>query len=591
VLRGRFERNRDVGLYADGAGTALDLTDVTVSETRSAEASRYLGRGLNIQAGAQVTLLRGRFDANREHGVFIASAGTIATLEDLTVTGTRSRESDRNYGRGLEATAGAQVTCRRALFEENRDAGIMAGLLGTRLVLVDTAVANTLGLESDGSNGLGLQIQSGADVEVTRGRFSGNRFEGIGVNGSTLSLDQVTVRDTASRSSDQLGGIGLFAYSGSQLTLTGGLFENNRTVGVFVSEAGTAADLSDLTVRDTQSDQTDQDHGRGLEVQEGARASCTRCLLERNRYAGIAAFSPGTVLDLTDVTVRDTRGRSLDLSDGYGLLVHPGTGITLTRGLFERNHTLGIFVVGPDVDLQMTDLTVRETQSQESDQMFGRGLEIHQGARVSIHRAVFARNRETALFAYHAGTYLQIEDLIVLDTQGSDEDLRLGRGLTLGGLAQARVTRGLFQQNREIGIALYDSAGITLDQVSVRQTLPRECSLLPPQDGRNCIGEAFGTGLVVYQSSVAELSGVEISDSAMAGLQIVSLGRVSGQGLTLRNNPIGVNIQDPPSGYDFLEQVSDLVMEGNAINFDTTFLTVPDLAGDLANDQQQGWQQ
>jgi hypothetical protein len=52
-----------------------------------------------------------------------------------------------------------------------------------------------------------------------------------------------------------------------------------------------------------------------------------------------------------------------------------------------------------------------------------------------------------------------------------------------------------------------------------------------------------------------------------------------------------VNIQDPPSGYDFLEQVSDLVMEGNAINFDTTFLTVPDLAGDLANDQQQGWQQ
>ena len=273
------------------------------------------------------------------------------------------------------------------------------------------------------------------------------------------------------------------------------------------------------------------------------------------------------------------------------MLVHAGTEITLTRGLFESNRTLGIFVVGPDVTMELTDLTVRETQSQDSDQSFGRGLEIHKGARVTVNRAVFARNRETAIFAYHAGTYLQIEDIIVLDTQGSDEDLHLGRGLTLGGLAQASITGGLFQQNREIGIALYDAASITLDQVSVRQTLERECSLLPPQDERNCIGEAFGTGLVVSQSSTAVLAGVELSDSAMAGLQIVYAGHVSGQGLTLRNNPIGVNIQDPPSGYDFFEEVTDLVMEDNAINFDTTFLLVPDLVGDLEEDQQGGWQE
>jgi len=591
VLRGRFQRNRDVGIYADGEGTQIDLTDVTVFETQSAEADRSLGRGLNVQEGAEITVLRGRFDQNREHGVFIASAGTVATLEDLIVSGTRSRESDLTYGRGLEATAGAQVTCRRALFDQNRDSGIMAGLSGTRLVLEDTTVSDTRGLESDDANGLGLQIQTGAEVTVTRGSFSGNRFEGIGVNGSTLVLDQVTVSGTVGRDSDQLGGIGLFAYNGSRVTLTGGLFENNRTVGVFVSDAGTTADLFDLTVRDTQSEQSSQDHGRGLEVQEGARAGCTRCRLERNRYAGIAAFHAGTVLELTDVSVLDTRGRSLDLSDGYGMLIHPGTETTITRGLFEGNHTLGIFVVGPDVSLTATDLIVRETRSQESDLSFGRGLEIHHAAQVTMNRAVFARNREAAIFAYHAGAYLQIEDLIVLDTQAAEADLLLGRGLVLGGRAQASITRGLFQQNRELGIALYDSASLTLDQVSIRQTLERECSLLPPQDERNCIGAAVGSGLMVYQSSTAALSGVEISDSAMAGLQIVSQGHVSGQGLTLRSNPIGVNIQDPLPDYDFFEEVSDLVMEDNAINFDTTLLTIPDLAGDLEDDQQQGWQE
>jgi hypothetical protein len=77
----------------------------------------------------------------------------------------------------------------------------------------------------------------------------------------------------------------------------------------------------------------------------------------------------------------------------------------------------------------------------------------------------------------------------------------------------------------------------------------------------------------------------------MAGLQIAQLGTVSGQGLTLRNNPIGVNIQDVPPDYDFLEAVADLMMKDNAINFDSTHLLVPDLVGDLEEDQQGGWEE
>jgi hypothetical protein len=68
---------------------------------------------------------------------------------------------------------------------------------------------------------------------------------------------------------------------------------------------------------------------------------------------------------------------------------------------------------------------------------------------------------------------------------------------------------------------------------------------------------------------------VETVRSALAGVQLARVGAMEGQGLSIRENPIGVNLQDTPVGYDFFDRVDDLWMSENGINFDSRFMGVP----------------
>ena len=87
-----------------------------------------------------------------------------------------------------------------------------------------------------------------------------------------------------------------------------------------------------------------------------------------------------------------------------------------------------------------------------------------------------------------------------------------------------------------------------------------------------------GTGVVAVGSAGISMRGSEIIGSRLAGLQLSRFGTVAGHGLAIRNNPIGVNIQDVPEGYDFFEAVDGFLMEGNQVNFDYSDLPVPDPA-------------
>ena len=85
-----------------------------------------------------------------------------------------------------------------------------------------------------------------------------------------------------------------------------------------------------------------------------------------------------------------------------------------------------------------------------------------------------------------------------------------------------------------------------------------------------------GMGLVAVLGATVSITGVEVADSTMAGLQLVRLGSLAGQSLAILNNPIGVNIQDVPDGYEFFDAVTGLFMEGNQVNYDYSELPVPD---------------
>jgi hypothetical protein len=181
----------------------------------------------------------------------------------------------------------------------------------------------------------------------------------------------------------------------------------------------------------------------------------------------------------------------------------------------------------------------------------------------------------------NAGTTLALEDVEVGETHSrqaqSDRYLRFGRGLDVETGARVTVLRGLFDRNRETSVvAMGEETVLDLEHVMVRDSLPAECADLPAEDPDSCADFGGGTGIGAYGGAEVTIASVATQTAALAGLQIATGSSVAGQGLEIRGNPIGVNVQDAKEGYDFFEAVTGVLMEDNAVNYDTQSLYVPE---------------
>ena len=91
---------------------------------------------------------------------------------------------------------------------------------------------------------------------------------------TVFTLDDAVIMDTQSRDADMTIGVGLQVQAGARVDLTRGLLERNRNAGITLTDTGTTAGLVDLVVRETQSQQVDGVNGEGLWMLDGADADC-----------------------------------------------------------------------------------------------------------------------------------------------------------------------------------------------------------------------------------------------------------------------------------------------------------------------------
>jgi hypothetical protein len=444
--------------------------------------------------------------------------------------------------------------------------------------LEDVVVRRTLFTEHDLLGGWGLFAGGGADLSVTRGLFEENHDLAVYISqaGTQAVLEDVTAQDTESEQSSGTFGLGLLVDRGAQASVSRGIFARNRSEGIRALDQNTFLQLHDVEIRETRGRESDNIHGMGLWITEGATAEVSRALLERNTYAGILATEPGTSVSLEDITVKDTRGSQANLSGGEGLWVGWEASVSLSRGWFENNRYVGIYCGMAGSELTIEDVTVIGTLGQESDGDRGYGMAAADGGRIVLQRGRFEDNHSIGIGAGRVGTSMSLSDVVVRGTRSREWDLWLGRGMEVNMGAEATVSNGLFETNRDVGIIVFSpGTRATLKQVIVRDTLQRECA-----GGGGpfpCEGFGHGTGLGVFGEAHVELEGVEIETSHLAGLQLAVQGTAAGLGLALRGNPIGINIQNTPEGYDFFDSVKGLLMEDNQTNFDTTELPIPDL--------------
>ncbi len=444
-------------------------------------------------------------------------------------------------------------------------------------------VVRDINPDRDGTSGRGLIVQAGGTVELERGVFERNRDTSISAYGAGTSVvaRDVAVRDTLSRASDQTWGNGLHVQDGAHVELTRAVIEESREAGIQVMLSGASLDLVDVVVRDSLGSDLDDDDGRGIGVELGARARLTRCVFERNRKYGVFVINPETALEMTDVVVRDTRHWLREDSVGLGLAVYGGGRCTATRSLIARNELMGALVEGEGSMLALTDVIVSGTRPREMNGDGGRGLFVTAGGQVDIVRALFDGNSEISIVVESAGSHLLMTDATVRDTQPSPIERHWGRGLAVTLGARAEVSRSLFEGNRELTISVYrPDTVLVLTDVSVLDTLERACAV------DTCAGDGAGIGIGAYWGGHVDASRFLITRSALCGIQL-AYGRESGSvedpplgTMDLRDGevshqPVGANVHD--ADFDLDRLMDNVLYLDNGTNLDMDVLPVPEM--------------
>lgn len=537
VRRSLLAGNRELGVFV-AIEAALLMENSVVRDTKSRASDRAFGRGLTVQQGARAEVRRSVLAGNRELGVFVATEAALV-MEDSVVRDTQSRLLDGAFGVGLGVRRGAQAEVRRSVFELNRSFGVDVEGARTQLVIEDSVVRNTQSQASDGTFGSGLQVQSGARAEVRRSLFLSNRTVGLVVaSDAELIMADTVVRDTQSRASDGAFGRGLQVENGARAEVRRSVFARNREFGVVVTRPDAALVLEDAVVRETRSGELDDAVGGGLFVSFGARAEVQRSVFSRNRHAGVLV-SDDAELMMADAVVRDTQSRASDGEFGRGLDLQLGARAEVRRSLFLRNRAGGVLVAQPRTELMMEDAVVRDTQSRASDGASGRGLTVQQGARAEVRRSIFDRNRQSGVLVSDAETQLAIEDAVVRDTQSQESDGRHGVGLAVQGGARAEVGRSVFARNQEFGVLAVEATA-TLTDVSVDTVRLPSCF----DAIATCLGAASGV-VGSGETATVTLRRVQVSGAAQCGIYVDVGAALDGMEVVLADNGVGACFFDP----------------------------------------------
>lgn len=369
LTRAVLREHRLDGALIGGAGSLLDATDLVVSDNLWQESDERGGGAIDVGTGARAVLTRVTLERNRTSGIHVYDTSTQVEATDLVVRDTLSRQADTATGTAIVVDDEAHMVLTRAAFLRNRENAIDVRDPGTELVATDVTVQDTRPSEASGDAGAGLLVMGGARVELERGRFTRSRAAGMiaFAPDTVLVATDVVVEETGAQESDGLLGFGLWVADGASVELLRAAFEGNRAAGIYAHDEGAVLVAQDVGIRDTLERESDDGFGVALYVGAGASVDLQRGSFERNRYAGIQVS--GATLAAEDLVVRDTASRVRDGVAGYGLLATAGGVATCTRASFETNRAAGVlalFGVGAfgHAEVTLEDTVVTGTQEQ-----------------------------------------------------------------------------------------------------------------------------------------------------------------------------------------------------------------------------------
>ncbi len=430
--------NTDVGVYAEAAGTVVDLRRVAILDT----VPDFFGEGgqaLLVRDGASVHAEACDIAGNHGSSVQFRGAGAEGTFLDVTIEDTQLNGVEMG-GYGVEVYDGAHFEAESCRIHRSANVGVLVTDPGTEVRLVDVVVSDTRPDEW-GLFGDGIVVDLGATLSAEGCSIERNSESGVSVmtEGSSVRLVDVVIRDTLPTGLGEYGH-GVHADAGTRLMAADCLLEGNHGAGISATGSEAYVELEGVTIRDTQPEASGE-YGLAVEVYSGAELRASNCEFVSATTLGLAVVDEGSRADLRDCVIAGTRRNRLD-AGGYGVQVDSGGRLTLERSLLASNVEVGVMVEGPGSVVELRGVRIEDTQRPSSG-LYGCGLLVHEGAEARAEDLTVVGSSGAGVLVLDEGSTLHLDGSVIERTTGSaSRHGMVAPGLTVQGGARLEA-RGL----------------------------------------------------------------------------------------------------------------------------------------------------
>jgi hypothetical protein len=374
------------------------------------------------------------------------------------------------------------------------------------LVVSDNTDVTAEEVQVRDTGGQGVFLDDRASATLTRVRVEGATDAGVFSWGSGVQITESVIRGTFPLANDVMG-TGIYAIcwpapvNCGAVDVSRSIIEGNRDVGVAL--VGVPAAIEASVIRNTLPRAADGWFGRGINAMcDPDLNSCptivvTGSLVASNRSLGI--HFEGVDGTVTGTVVRDTMHRQGDGAGGRGINAQCHLGLntcgrlTVVGSLVAGNRDMGIFAMGVDADIEGT--LVRDTLSQQSDGMGGRGIagecnhHLNVCGRLNVSDSLVIRNRDLGIRAM--GVQAAIQGSVVRDTLPQSGDQLNGMGIRSDCLIEAgicgsiNVSRSVVANNSQMGISIM-GGDASIEASVVKDTQPTPAGFFGRGVGASC---------------------------------------------------------------------------------------------------------
>ena len=351
-----------------------------------------------------------------------------------------------------------------------------------------------------GCNGMGIHVQL-AHVAVRDSLIANNRYTGIMLVGAKGTFDNMVIRETSHRKSDNEGGAGIAAFvyekKGSTLIVNASLLDGNKICGI--EAFGSSIKVSQSVIRNTMCRESDGHLGMGIlasidwDTRKSSTLTVDDSVIAANHYAGIVLQSAvgtvqRTVVKSTEADSTQQTGRGIDASL-FGDPQYPST-LKVIDSLVVNNRGNGIRFFSSNGVVERTLITgtrpvLKPIDGGPRPSKAGYGVQAAPASgatyrpEVMVVDSLVSANHATGLL--FVGSQGAIKRTIVADTLPDAHTRGQGTGVVCqasedGGIqSEMLVQDSLIERNYSEGIKLLSST-LTLERTIVRDTQPEASS-------------------------------------------------------------------------------------------------------------------